>query len=239
VKRAPGGQTSRRGQTRDQLALARWIAGLGAVTAQAVACHLGVSVPSARARLAAAERVGLLAHSRPLGGTIAPYALTARGLRAIGAPEQRPCRVNASNARHLAVCALVAALLERRYPEHRVEGEGALRSASQGARAPLAYVGPGPYGRGPVLHRPDLVLWAPIWAETRPVAVEVELTVKSPARLLRITRAWARCDAVDGVLYLTTPAVERPLQRAFDGARGTGRLTMLPLAWLAPELGAL
>ena len=82
-------------------------------------------------------------------------------------------------------------------------GERELRREERERGAPLAsaQLGSGPDG-GPLLHRPDLVLWPNTSADPLPVAVEVELTVKAPRRLLEICRAWARCRAVAGVLYL-------------------------------------
>ena len=72
-------------------------------------------------------------------------------------------------------------------------------------------------GGAPLLHRPDLVLWPAERRRALPVAVEVELTVKAPRRLLEICRAWARCRCVAGVLYLAAPEV-RAAARAGDRA---------------------
>jgi hypothetical protein len=82
---------------------------------------------------------------------------------------------------------------------------------------------------GPLLHRPDLVLWPTGTAEELPVAVEVELTVKAPRRLAEICRAWARCRRVAGALYLAAPGVEHALERAIERSRGGERVIVVPL----------
>jgi hypothetical protein len=64
------------------------------------------------------------------------------------------------------------------------------------------------------------------------VAIEVELTVKAPRRLVGICRAWARCRAVAGVLYLAPADVERALRRAVTDARAYEQVVVVPLSAL-------
>jgi len=206
-----------------------WTAGLGAVTAEAVATHGGLTVASARARLAAAERAGLLARRAPLRGAPALYTVTRAGLRAVGARGLDPCTVSAASAAHLIECARVAAALECCYPDHRVQGEWALRAEERELGRALASAEVGAPGAGS-RHRPDLVLWP---ADGPPVAVEVELTVKAPARLAAICRVWARTRTVAGVLYLAPPEVERAVTRAIATARAGERVVVVPLAAVA------
>jgi hypothetical protein len=66
-----------------------------------------------------------------------------------------------------------------------------------------------------------------------PVAVEVELTLKSQRRLHAICKAWARCDLVAGVLYLCAPGVERPLCRAIERTHAEMRVVALPIESLS------
>jgi hypothetical protein len=221
---------SRRTAPPARLALLEWIGGLGAATAEAVAGREGTSVSSARARLVAAQRDGLLASRRPLAAQPTLYTLTPRGMRAAGHAGLVPCRVSNASALHLIVCAGVAASLERCYPDHRVVGERELRRWEREAGAPLASarLRSGPDGEQ-VLHRPDLVLW-PIDAHAAlPVAVEVELAVKAPRRLLAICRAWARCREVAGALYLAAPEAERALVRAIGQADARQEVLVVPL----------
>jgi hypothetical protein len=216
-----------------QLATVRWIAGLGAATAAALAQHEGLALASARARLLALERAGLLTRSRLLAGRPALYAPTRSGLRAAEVRGLEACRVSVANAPHAIACADAAAALERAYPDHRVMGERELRRDEHEAGAALAsaVLGTGPDGV-PTLHRPDLVLWPGGPHERLPVAVEVELTVKAPARLLAICRAWTRARCVAGTLYLASEQVERPLERAIERARAGERIALVPLAAL-------
>jgi hypothetical protein len=182
-------------QPPERVALIRWVAGLGAVTAEALAEHLGVSVASARGRLGAAEGERLLQRHRPLAGRPALHTVMRAGLRAAGVRGLDPCHVSASNALHLIECARVAAVLERCYPDHRVQGERELRGEEQECRRALASAELGGGARGGIRdagrprHRPDLVLWPTGPAGGLPVAVEVELTVKAPERLA----AWPAC----------------------------------------------
>ncbi len=229
-------------QPPERIALVRWAAGLGAVTAEAVAEHLGVSVASARGRLAAAEGERLLERHRPLTGRPALYTVTRAGLRAAGVRGLDPCRVSASNALHLIECARVAAALGRCYPDHRVQGERELRSEEHECRRALASAELGRGAQGDRLgahspegwvgqphHRPDLVLWPIDPAAGLPVAVEVELTIKAPERLAAICLAWARARCVAGALYLASPEVERAVQRAIDRAHAHERVVVVPL----------
>jgi hypothetical protein len=214
----------------ERAAIVRWTAGLGAVTAEALAVRLESTVASARARLLAAERDRLLARQRPLADRPALYTVTPAGLRAIAARGLDPCRVSPSGAAHLIECAHVAAALERCYCDHWVMGERELRREEREHRSVLASA---ELGRGRSAkesrHRPDLVLWPADPAAGLPVAVEVELTVKAPERLVEICRAWARARCVAGVLYLAPPEVERALLRAIDRAHAHERVLAVPL----------
>jgi hypothetical protein len=214
-------------------ALLRWVAGLGAVTAEALAVRAQIGVPSARGRLRAAAAQQLLARHRPLADAPALYTATSAGLRTAGIQGVKPCTVSAAGALHLIECARVAAALERCYPDHTVQGERELRAAERGRGVPLASAQLASNGFGgrssrARWHRPDLVLW-PAASTGLPVAVEVELTVKASARLEAICRAWARARCVAGVLYLAPPGVERAVGRAIDRAHAGERVVVVPL----------
>ena len=222
-------------QPPDRIAIVRWAAGLGAITAEALADRLDVTVASARARLLAAERERLLRRHRPLAGKPALYTVTRAGLRSADVHGLDPCRVSASGALHLIECARVAAALARCYPDHRVQGERELRREERECRGALASaeLGAGQHGErsqiGRRRHRPDLVLWPRDPAGGLPVAVEVELTVKAPERLAAICQAWARARCVAGVLYLAPPEVQRAVQRAIERAQAHERVVIVPL----------
>lgn len=226
--------------SRERAAVLQWAASIGAVTAEALADVQGCAIASARAQLAAAERSGLLLGHRPLAACPPLYTITRAGLRSCGVRGPEPCRVSAANALHLSTCARAAAQLAGAYPDRRVAGEGQLRRDERARGLPLASAGlrVGPHGRQ-LLHRPDLVLWpggpsgtVDASSSDLPVAVEVELTVKAPRRLLEICRAWARCRIVDGVIYLATPGVERALARALESVHAGGHVVVVPLSAL-------
>jgi hypothetical protein len=209
--------------------LLKWTARVGAVTAEAVADRYELALRSARATLVAAERKRLLLRRRPLAGDPALYVLTRAGQRAAGVPPATPCGVSPANAMHLIACAHAAAALERSYPQYTVVGERELRRrwqdpAPAGACARLGYAP----GGAPMLHRPDLLLLPPVGATEASVAVEVELTVKSPRRLEEICRSWARCRGVAGVMYVAAPGVERALQRAVVRAHASSKVVVVP-----------
>jgi hypothetical protein len=224
--------------SQERLCMIRWIAGLGAVTAEALAHHQQISLPSARGRLQAAATRRLLAAERPLRDAPTLYSVTPSGMKVAGC-DLDACRVTPSNARHLVVCAAAAAGLARCYPDHVAGGERDLRRQERdhGARLASALLGRGPDGQ-PLLHRPDLVLWpVHMSAGSLPLAVEVELTVKAPRRLEGICRAWARCELIAGVLYLAAPEVERPLERAIERAQARSRVIALPLSCVPGLVG--
>ncbi len=237
--------------TAEQRKMVRWIAGVGAVGADALACHLGVSVASARARLNVAQRKGWLSRSRLLVDRPALYTATRCGLRACDAAALEPVRVGPASATHLLACAEVAAALQRCYPDHRVLGERELRVAERQRGRPLASVvlGAGPHGEQ-LLHRCDLALLPAATSTLQPVAVEVELTLKAPARLASICRAWARARHVAGVLYIAPPEIERALTRAVERAHAqehvvivgprelglTGRIGWVPAPSTVPSV---
>jgi hypothetical protein len=219
--------------TLERRAIMQWAARMGAITDEALADRLDVTANSARGRLQVLQKAGWLSRKRPLADQPALYTATRAGLRVAGLQGLDPCRVSASNAHHLIVCAWVAAALERCYPDHLVLGERELRRDERERAIPLASarLGIAPDG-GPLLHRPDLVL-SPEGPEGQegglPVAVEVELTVKAPRRLIEICRAWARCRCVAGVLYLAPPEVRRALDRAIDQAQAGERIVVVGL----------
>ncbi len=214
-----------------QTQLMRWMTGLGAVTAEALAELEGCSCASARGRLQAAARAGLATRVRPLHGEPSLFTATRSGMALAGLPGQEPTRVSATSARHQIACARAAAALARRYPHHLVCGERELQRDEQALGRRLASVRMSCRSRWGDSHRPDLVIWPPAH-DAAPLAVEVELTVKAPARLVEICRAWARARHVSGVLYLAAPAALGPVGRAIRHAGAEDRIALLALETL-------
>ena len=228
-----------RAHSRRRVDILRWTARVGAVTAEALADRESATVPAARARLQAAVRDDQLSRRAPLARKPALYTITRAGMRASGSHGLGPCRVTPANASHLIACARVAAALERCYPDHLVLGERELRRDERRCGRPLASAILRPdHGRQPLVHRPDLVLWPRGSRAGLPVAVEVELTVKSRRRLTGICLAWARCRCVAGVLYLTAPGVEGALSRALAQVDAGERIVAVPLTALPRSAAA-
>jgi hypothetical protein len=142
----------------------------------------------------------------------------------------KPPRVSSSGFAHLLECGRVARALSGsltgRYDVHSerelrawersgvVVASAELRFGTRGARE---------------VHRPDLVCM-PLALGELPLAVEVELTVKAPARLREIVRGWARSRRVAGVVYYAAPAPLRALERAIAQERAADAVSVLALA---------
>ena len=222
-----------RARLRSRDDLIAWAAQLDAITAEALAARESLSLLSARARLVAAVRDGQLARHRPLANSPALYTVTRAGLRTATLDGFKPTRVSAAGAQHMISCAYVAAVLARHYPDRLVIGERALRRRERDLGALLASVALGfseTHASG--MHRPDLVLLPEAGQRCRPLAVEVELTVKAPSRLRAICRAWARAHHVEGVIYLAAPGVAPALERAIELTRAAQRVVVVPLTAL-------
>jgi hypothetical protein len=113
---------------------------------------------------------------------------------------------------HWLRCASTAQLLSERLPGQRIITEREIVLAEQIEERPIAsaQVGHLPNGR-PRMHRADLA----ILDASGTVAVEVELTPKSPKRLERIVMGWRIADCVNAVHYLCEPGqTRRAVERA-------------------------
>ena len=200
---------------RDQLIL-DWIGRLGAAGAADVMARFGMGRTATYRRLAALVDQGLLATARLLHGEPALYVATREGLVWARLARLEPCRVGVASARHFALCAQLAVVLERTEPTYWVWSEREVRVAELDAGGPVASAELGrlPDGR-PRLRRADLVL-VPRDEGRRPAAVEVELAVKWARRLEAICRAWARCRLVDHVRYYASPTAARAVARAVE-----------------------
>jgi hypothetical protein len=197
-------------------AIVEWIGRLGAASAADVMARFGMGRTAAYRRLAALVDQGVLATERLLYGQPALYVATRDGLQWARLARLEPCRVGVASARHFALCAQLAVVLERTQPGYRLWSEREVRVAELDAGGPVASAELGrlPDGR-PRLRRADLVLM-PRDEDCRPVAVEVELTVKWARRLEAICRAWARCRLVESVRYYASPAAARAVARAVE-----------------------
>jgi hypothetical protein len=229
---------ARRELSERQLGLLRWCAGLGAVTADALAVHDRSTLASARGRLADAERHRLTCAWRLLKDQPTIYTVTKRGLRLAGISGVEPSRVSPGGARHAILCCAAAVALERDYPDWLVLGEPSVRRLEREISRPLAEIGRLASGSGArARHRPDLLLVDPRGSGGLPVAIEVEISVKGAARLRDICLAWSRSREVAGVIYLAAAEVMVPLRRAIDSAGADGRIVILGLDSLGNSPG--
>jgi hypothetical protein len=197
-------------------AIVEWVGRLGAAGAADVMARFGMGRTATYRRLAALVDQGMLATERLLYGEPALYVATREGLQWARLARLEPSRVGVVSARHFALCAQLAVILERAEPAHRVWSEREVRVAELDAGEPVASAELGRLSDGrPRLRRADLILM-PRDEARRPVAVEVELAVKWSRRLEVICRAWARCRLVDHVRYYASPAAARAVARAVE-----------------------
>lgn len=212
-----------------------WAARLGAVTREGLARLKGMSPASAQSELSALAKVELLSSCRPLRHMPTLYAATSEGMSACGEQGLKPCEVTPGGVPHLIACAAVAGRLHCSCPEHRLAGERELRRDEGIDGGPLASatLGVGKDG-AELLHRPDLVLWPREGG--RPVAVEVELTLKTRERLAEIVEAWAGCELVAGVLYVASAKTESALRQAVQEIGAGQKIAVIslrsPFKWL-------
>ena len=205
-------------------AILSWLASVGASGVADVAAACGLGERAVQAKLRTTERDGLTRQVRLLHDAPALHLLTRSGLRAVGRPELGPVAVSAAGAAHQHAVARVAAALAR---EHgAIHGERELRALERAegraiASAELGYTAAG----STALHRPDLVCFE----GPRPVAIEVELTVKAPRRLRAIVRAWARSRLVAGVVYYASPHAARAVAAARRSEQAEDLVVVLAL----------
>lgn len=199
------------------MAMLEWLAGIGAAALDELADVAGLQRVAAATRLRGLEQQTFVAQRRLLHGRPALYLITRAGLRAVGRADLGPAHVSESGFAHALECARVARSLEHSLVgRFTVHSERELRAWERASGRPVASAELGFSAAAACdLHRPDLVCCSvPGATPGLPVAVEVELTVKAPARLRAIVRGWARCRRVAGVVYFATPPVARALERA-------------------------
>lgn len=128
---------------------------------------------------------------------------------------------------HWLACADVALGLERRHGADNLRTEREIRFSERLAGKPIASakLGELPDAR-PRLHRPDLA----INGREKPIAIEVELTPKAPARLKAIVRAWRRSRWVERVVYLCPPGpTQQGVERAIAAVHAGERVRVVEL----------
>lgn len=185
----------------------------GLVAMRHVMDALGVGRTAAYRRVAACEERGLIERLEILRSEAGLLRATRDGLRYAGLGVPR-AKVSPGTVNHMLRCTTVGRQLEAQHGPDRVLTERELRFAEQVEGKKIASAEVGEYRGGPRLHRPDLV----VVAEIGTIAVEVELTPKSPARLQSILRGWkweVMAKKVAEVRYLCAPGeARRAVERA-------------------------
>jgi ParB-like chromosome segregation protein Spo0J len=238
-----------------------WTTALGAITAEALAERDRLSADVAREKLDELVGLELLERHSVLVGHPDLYTATVAGRRVARKhadaggytyPEGlRTARVTIREARHMIACASVAAALERRYDDHRVIGERELHRDERKARRRLASVDIRRNGRSGS-HFPDLVVWPPGTLDdpdtppsptsapapsALPIAVEVELTLKSTQELIAILSAWADCRYIEAAIYFAeTLKLEERLLDLIEELEIEDWVVVNPLSEVVKEL---
>jgi hypothetical protein len=179
--------------------------------AQAAAL-LGIPAPLARTRLGELTDAGYLIAEAVLAGQPVAYRSTRLGRQAVGS-ELRPLRISLTNYWHDVGAAWLwlAARSGAFGPMREVVAERVMRSRdAKGRDDPFGVRlgGRGQDGRER-LHYPDLLM---VDRDGRRIAIELEITSKSPEKRERILAGYAADPRIDKVLYVVyTPQVARAL----------------------------
>ena len=204
--------------------LVRFVGRRGGVAIEHVMAALGIGRTMAYRRVAACVERGLLERLDLVRAEPTLLRATRAGLRYAGLGLAL-AQVSPGSVNHWLTCASTAQRLgDEADPELVVSArELLLAERIEGRPIASAKVGEHPDGSAR-LHRPDLA----ILAGERPIAVEVELTPKSPDRLLGLIRAWRRARWVAEVHYYCAPGLtRRAVERAVRKARAEERVRIL------------
>ena len=176
---------------------------------------MGVGRTAAYRRVAVCAEAGLLERIEVLRTEPSLLRATRDGLSYAGLPFQ-VAEVSPATVTHALRCASAANVLcDVHGPEH-VLTEREIVYAERVEERPLASASVGVLPSGALrLHRPDLALLK----DGKVVAIEIELTAKSPRRLAKIMRAWRGAHWVQEVLYTCPPGgTRRAVKRAIKVA---------------------
>ncbi|HEX3691947.1 MAG TPA: hypothetical protein VHU13_01280 [Solirubrobacteraceae bacterium] len=221
-------QTERDGQIVD------WIGRLGAAGAEHVMRRFATSRSVAYGRLRSLVRDGLLDHRAVLYARPGMYTASTAGLRWQGNQRLGGCSLGPGGFEHAWQLAQVAVWLELALPGWRTVSEREIRAVEAAEERPFASARVGTIADRATWHRPDLALSD---LQGRTVAVEVELSIKSAARLAAICRGWARARHVHHVYYLATAGPARAVARTVRAIQATDYITVLGLDGV-PRLAA-
>lgn len=196
----------------------------GAVTVDDVMRATGVGRTMAYRRVARCVEAGLLERLAVLRTEPALLRATREGLHyaGLGLPV---AEVSPGSVMHWLRCATVAHLLREHYGAERVLTEREIAYAERLERQPLASAEVGRWRSGARrLHRPDLA----VLTDAGVLAIEIELTAKSPSRLERIMTGWLISSWVSEVHYLSPAGqTHRAVQRAITASSAQSKVSAI------------
>lgn len=214
-------------QTDRDAQIVYWIGSLGAAGAEHVMRQFQMSRSVTYQRLHSLARDGLLEHHAVLYGRPGMYCATIAGLRWQGLGHLGACRVRPGAFEHAWQVAQAAVELHDGLSGWEVISERMIRSIEAYTGEPLASAQIDHTGERSTLHRPDLAL---ISSDAEILAsIEIELSIKSAARLTTICRGWARARHVNSVYYLAAAGPGRAVKRAAKAAHATDHISVLDL----------
>ncbi len=226
-----------------------WTTAVGAITAEALSKRDALSVATAKDRLDEAVGLGLLERHALLVGYSDLYTVTGPGRTEARRhsdaggytyPEGlRTARATIRDARHTIACASVMAGLERAYPDCRVIAERELHREEHAQQRRLGSVSVRRYGQTRS-HYPDIVIWPPPTAggpPPLPIAVEVELTMKSKEELTAICLAFARSRDIEAAVYFAeTTRLKERLLHTVERLNAEEMIVVVPLSAIVESL---
>jgi hypothetical protein len=226
-----------------------WTVALGSITPEALAERDELSVAVAEEILDEAVGLGLMEKHSVLVGYSALYTTTFAGRKSArkhadaggySYPEGlRTARVAIKDARHKIACASAVAALERRYPDHRIGVERELHREEREQGRRVASVEVRRYGHARS-HFPDIVIWPPSIPGALPplpIAVEIELTLKSKMELTAICQGLARSSLIEATLYyVETTKLEEKLLTVIEELKAEEMIVVNPLSEIVSSL---
>ncbi|GAC1320926.1 MAG: hypothetical protein NVSMB25_13940 [Thermoleophilaceae bacterium] len=207
---ARGRTTSQRLTARDE-ELVRWVGRQGIATATQIGEHIGMAINGVHVRTRMLIRRGLLVHDRVRHLQPGVYRATSAGLSMVDLPL-RPAALDLARFQHSADLVTLCLALEREFGAERVVTERELRFSEACLPEQRYSAIVGRYG-GARRHYPDLAVER--YDGERPLAVELERSLKTRFTLDRILAAYVGAHHVAGVRYY---AASNEVERALRGA---------------------
>jgi hypothetical protein len=195
------------------LRLLAWINGWGAVSVSQIALWLAVDFSTAARRVRKLIEAGLLLRLAAGGLGVQPVALTARGC-AIANDSLAPLPgIRIATWRHDSLMVDLEPRILRRFPDAVVHPDRRIRANRALSGATQSHVPDAELERG---------------AGRRPLAFELELSMKAPRRVQAIIDGYAADRTYEAVFYLTTDErVARHVRRFTGGLEDIVKVQLL------------